>query len=253
MTATAITHPLDTLRLRLALPNSGFRGRHAVCMQCWSAIARKTRECNSSPTKPPNTGMSHALRGIVAAEGPWALYRGLGPALVGVAPYAALNFSAYDLLKSWLYDGGRCEALLHVAVVVVVVVNHRGWFVLPASPRVHCIVIDTQSHCAIVMYTALSLIRNRTAQSSSAANPPRHTGHRGWFPTCVWVQRLGLVHRPCATRSTQCGGACKSKTWSTAASCTLWQPFGGQRGGAGTTGALGAFIGVPFFCGSAHG
>jgi hypothetical protein len=26
MTATAITHPLDTLRLRLALPNSGYTG-----------------------------------------------------------------------------------------------------------------------------------------------------------------------------------------------------------------------------------
>lgn len=57
------------------------------------------------------TGMTHALRAIVAAEGPWALFRGLAPALVSVAPYAALNFSAYDLLKSWLYGGGRCVGI----------------------------------------------------------------------------------------------------------------------------------------------
>lgn len=92
MTATAITHPLDTLRLRLALPNTGYQGSE-------SSVGR------ARFTAP--TGMMHALRVIVAAEGPWALYRGLGPALVGVAPYAALNFSAYDLLKLWLYDGGR--------------------------------------------------------------------------------------------------------------------------------------------------
>jgi solute carrier family 25 phosphate transporter 23/24/25/41 len=30
MTATALTHPLDTVRLRLALPNSGYTGR--VCV-----------------------------------------------------------------------------------------------------------------------------------------------------------------------------------------------------------------------------
>lgn len=27
MTATALTHPLDTLRLRMALPNHGFTGQ----------------------------------------------------------------------------------------------------------------------------------------------------------------------------------------------------------------------------------
>lgn len=75
MTATALTHPLDTIRLRLALPNSGY------------------------------SGMSNAFATVVRQEGMVALYKGLLPTLVGVAPYAALNFATYDLLKQALYDG----------------------------------------------------------------------------------------------------------------------------------------------------
>ena len=80
MTATAITHPLDTLRLRLALPNHGYRG------------------------------ISHAASHIVRTEGWLALYRGLGPTLMGIAPYAALNFAAYDLAKARFYGGGRPQS-----------------------------------------------------------------------------------------------------------------------------------------------
>ena len=73
MTATALTHPLDTLRLRLALPNSGYNG------------------------------VTDALIKIVSKEGLFALYRGLLPTLVGIAPYAALNFASYDMLKNFVY------------------------------------------------------------------------------------------------------------------------------------------------------
>jgi solute carrier family 25 phosphate transporter 23/24/25/41 len=80
MTATALTHPLDTVRLRLALPNSGY------------------------------TGLGHALAQMVRLEGAVSLYKGLVPTLVGIAPYAALNFASYDLLKRRLYDGGRPQS-----------------------------------------------------------------------------------------------------------------------------------------------
>ena len=73
MTATALTHPLDTLRLRLALPNHGYKGATDAATQ------------------------------IVAKEGILALYRGLLPTLVGIAPYAALNFASYDMLKQLVY------------------------------------------------------------------------------------------------------------------------------------------------------
>jgi solute carrier family 25 phosphate transporter 23/24/25/41 len=74
MTATAVGHPLDTLRLRLALPNSGY------------------------------TGMTDALFKVVRGEGALALAKGLPAALAGIAPYAAVNFAAYDMTKKLVYD-----------------------------------------------------------------------------------------------------------------------------------------------------
>ena len=75
MTATALTHPLDTVRLRLALPNSGY------------------------------SGLGNAFFTMVRTEGAVSLYKGLIPTLIGIAPYAALNFASYDMLKRHFYDG----------------------------------------------------------------------------------------------------------------------------------------------------
>lgn len=75
MTATALTHPLDTVRLRLALPTHNY------------------------------SGMTNAFITIAQKEGVAALYKGLCPTLVGIAPYAALNFACYDLFKHWFYGG----------------------------------------------------------------------------------------------------------------------------------------------------
>uniref|UniRef100_A0A7S2T7G4 Uncharacterized protein n=1 Tax=Chloropicon roscoffensis TaxID=1461544 RepID=A0A7S2T7G4_9CHLO len=77
MTASAATHPLDTVRLRLAMPNHSYRG------------------------------LIHATATIVNNEGVSALYRGLGPTLMGIAPYAALNFATYDLVKARYYAARR--------------------------------------------------------------------------------------------------------------------------------------------------
>ena len=76
MTATALTHPLDTVRLRLALPNSGY------------------------------SGMGNAFTTMVRTEGTVSLYKGLVPTLIGIAPYAALNFASYDMLKRYVYQNG---------------------------------------------------------------------------------------------------------------------------------------------------
>jgi solute carrier family 25 phosphate transporter 23/24/25/41 len=73
MTGTAITHPLDVVRLRLALPEHPYRGT------------------------------VHAFGNIARSEGVLALYKGITPTLAGIAPYAACNFAAYDLIKSWYY------------------------------------------------------------------------------------------------------------------------------------------------------
>ncbi len=66
----------DTVRLRLALPNSGY------------------------------TGLVHAMGTMYRVEGVASLFKGLGATLAGIAPYAALNFATYDLVKKQYYGHG---------------------------------------------------------------------------------------------------------------------------------------------------
>lgn len=44
---------------------------------------------------------------MVRTEGVVSLYKGLTPTLIGIAPYAALNFASYDLLKKTVYHGEK--------------------------------------------------------------------------------------------------------------------------------------------------
>merc|ERR1711920_457105 len=79
MTATALTHPLDTLRLRLALPGA------------------------QAPSLLGTAGT------ILRTEGIFSFYRGLLPTLAGIAPYAAMNFALYDEAKRRVYSSRTLE------------------------------------------------------------------------------------------------------------------------------------------------
>ena len=56
--------------------------------------------------------MGNAFATVVRTEGAAALYKGLLPTLIGIAPYAALNFATYDLLKAAFYSGGYDKCAL---------------------------------------------------------------------------------------------------------------------------------------------
>lgn len=68
MTSTLITYPLDVLRLRLAVD-------------------------------PTARNMSKVALTMLREEGALSFYKGLGPSLISIAPYIALNFCAFDLIK----------------------------------------------------------------------------------------------------------------------------------------------------------
>lgn len=58
---------------------------------------------NPGPGHHPRTlSLVHCLRYIVEVEGPRALWRGLGPNLVGVAPSRAIYFCSYSQMKKFL-------------------------------------------------------------------------------------------------------------------------------------------------------
>ncbi|CAI5499308.1 unnamed protein product [Closterium sp. Naga37s-1] len=68
MTSTLITYPLDVLRLRLAVD-------------------------------PASRGMRSVAMNMIREEGALSFYKGLAPSLISIAPYIALNFCAFDLIK----------------------------------------------------------------------------------------------------------------------------------------------------------
>lgn len=71
MTSTLVTYPLDVLRLRLAV-EPGYRT------------------------------MSQVALSMLREEGIASFYNGLGPSLIGIAPYIAVNFCVFDLVKKSL-------------------------------------------------------------------------------------------------------------------------------------------------------
>ncbi|GAB2296640.1 hypothetical protein Dimus_030750 [Dionaea muscipula] len=71
MTSTLVTYPLDVLRLRLAV-DPGYRT------------------------------MSEIALSMLREEGITSFYSGLGPSLIGIAPYIAVNFCLFDLVKKSL-------------------------------------------------------------------------------------------------------------------------------------------------------
>ncbi|OVA02685.1 Mitochondrial carrier protein [Macleaya cordata] len=71
MTSTLVTYPLDVLRLRLAV-------------------------------EPGCRTMSQVALSMLRDEGIASFYKGLGPSLIGIAPYIAVNFCIFDLVKKAL-------------------------------------------------------------------------------------------------------------------------------------------------------
>ncbi|KAG6552667.1 hypothetical protein Mapa_005614 [Marchantia paleacea] len=88
MTSTLVTYPLDVLRLRMT-----------------TDTAAKT--------------MGQVALNMMKEEGFAAFYKGLGPSLFGIAPYIALNFCVFDLVKKSLPEDikRRPEASFLTALV----------------------------------------------------------------------------------------------------------------------------------------
>jgi solute carrier family 25 phosphate transporter 23/24/25/41 len=81
-----LTHPLDTLRLRLAVDPS-----------CYNLAA--------------------AVRALAREGGLPAFYRGLGASMFGIAPYMALELSCYDLLPKEMPSFARGFSSAFIATV----------------------------------------------------------------------------------------------------------------------------------------
>ncbi|KAF8089818.1 hypothetical protein N665_0496s0027 [Sinapis alba] len=92
MTSTLITYPLDVLRLRLAV-EPGYRT------------------------------MSQVALNMLREEGLASFYKGLGPSLLSIAPYIAINFCVFDLVKKSLPEKyqKKTQSSLLTAVVAAAI------------------------------------------------------------------------------------------------------------------------------------
>lgn len=88
MTSTLVTYPLDVLRLRLAVD-------------------------------PACKTMSQVAINMMREEGLGSFYRGLGPSLIGIAPYIAVNFCIFDLVKKSLPEEYRKKTEVSFATAII--------------------------------------------------------------------------------------------------------------------------------------
>lgn len=61
----------------------------------------------------------HAFVKILREEGPTELYRGLTPSLIGVVPYAATNYFAYDTLRKLYRKTFKQEEIGNIATLLI--------------------------------------------------------------------------------------------------------------------------------------
>ncbi|KAK3331110.1 mitochondrial carrier protein RIM2 [Apodospora peruviana] len=131
MTAATLTAPLDVLKTRL---QSDF----------YQAQIRASRAANlTAPMNPVRAIGYHfgetvqILRAVYRQEGPRALFKGLGPNLVGVVPARSINFFTYGNGKRLIADymnGGKEAAWVHLgagtlAGVVTSTMTNPIWMV----------------------------------------------------------------------------------------------------------------------------
>ncbi|KAG5540476.1 hypothetical protein RHGRI_020629 [Rhododendron griersonianum] len=85
-TAVLCTYPLDLARTKLAYQVVDTRGS-------FQNSARSTH------VQPAYNGIKNVLESVYKEGGVRALYRGIGPTLIGILPYAGLKFYIYEELK----------------------------------------------------------------------------------------------------------------------------------------------------------
>lgn len=64
-------------------------------------------------------GILHALYRIVTEEGFLELYRGLAPSIIGVIPYAGVNYFAYDSLRSMYKRLSKEERIGNIQTLLI--------------------------------------------------------------------------------------------------------------------------------------
>ncbi|KAK4200152.1 mitochondrial carrier domain-containing protein [Triangularia verruculosa] len=155
MTAATLTAPLDVLKTRL---QSDF----------YQAQLKASRAAHVGTMNPLRTAVYHfnetasILAAVYRVEGPRALFKGLGPNLVGVVPARAINFFTYGnskrLFSQWFNDGKDDSTYIHLSSAILAGV-----------------VTSTATNPIWMVKTRLQLDKNLAAESGIATRQYRNS------------------------------------------------------------------------------
>ncbi|XP_039126421.1 adenine nucleotide transporter BT1, chloroplastic/mitochondrial-like [Dioscorea cayenensis subsp. rotundata] len=98
-TMNKVLSPKDGESPKLPLPPSLVAGAFAGVSSTICTYPLELLKTRLTIQRDVYDNLLHAFLKIVKDEGPAELYRGLTPSLIGVVPYAATNYFAYDSLK----------------------------------------------------------------------------------------------------------------------------------------------------------
>ncbi|KAK4452781.1 mitochondrial carrier protein RIM2 [Podospora aff. communis PSN243] len=149
MTAAAVTAPLDVLKTRL---QSDF----------YQSQLRASRATLTAPMNPIRAAGYHfretfqILASVYRMEGPRALFKGLGPNLIGVVPARSIQFYAYGNSKRLIADylnGG----------------NNEAWWVHLTAAATAGITTSTATNPIWMIKTRLQLDKNVAEESGGLA------------------------------------------------------------------------------------
>ncbi|KAK8581917.1 hypothetical protein V6N12_072119 [Hibiscus sabdariffa] len=101
-TAVLCTYPLDLARTKLAyqVTDTGTNCRSGV---------------RSLYPQPAYSGVRDVVTSVYKEAGIRGLYRGVGPTLVGILPYAGLKFYVYEVLKTHVPEEQRKSIVMHLS------------------------------------------------------------------------------------------------------------------------------------------
>lgn len=112
ITSVFFTYPLELVRVRLAFEtkHTGRSSLSDICRQIYTervssssaATTPSTAKVSSGPVTATTEGVSAAVNKATPSSGLVNFYRGFGPTMLGMLPYAGMSFLTHDTVGDWL-------------------------------------------------------------------------------------------------------------------------------------------------------
>ncbi|XP_065015813.1 adenine nucleotide transporter BT1, chloroplastic/mitochondrial-like [Musa acuminata AAA Group] len=118
-TAKNALTPKDGEQPKLPLPPSLVAGAVAGVSSTLCTYPLELLKTRLTIQRDVYDNLLHALLKIIQEEGPSELYRGLTPSLIGVVPYAATNYFAYDTLKKVYKKTFNTDDIGNIATLLI--------------------------------------------------------------------------------------------------------------------------------------